>query len=109
MRRVFVCSPYSGDTERNTRLARELCLAAVRDEVAPFAPHLLYPQFLTDTVPSDREAGIDAGIAFLRTCSEVWVYDRLGVSRGMLREIAEAEAQSIPVVRMPRPFWDVLP
>ena len=43
---VYVCSPYSGDVEKNTARARSFCWCAVVKRAIPVAPHLLFPQFM---------------------------------------------------------------
>lgn len=96
MIRVFVCSPYAarGDNSiaDNTVLAKRLCRALIDSYIAPFAPHLLYPQILEEAIAGERELGIQCGTAFISACHEVWVYDRLGISDGMQREIEHARS-----------------
>jgi hypothetical protein len=41
---------------------------------APFIPHLLYTQWLDDSKPAERQMGIDAGLAFLEACDEMWIF-----------------------------------
>ena len=51
-KRIFICSPYSGTKEEianNVRIAQALCRIVIDKGHYPFAPHLLYPQFLVDT------------------------------------------------------------
>lgn len=99
MRLVIVESPYAGDIERNTRYAR----AAVRDSLArgeaPVASHLLYtqPGVLRDEEPTERQWGIDAGLAWGAVAAATVVYTDLGVSRGMQYGIANAKAAGRPV------------
>lgn len=96
MNRVFICSRYRADTEagilENIANARAACLACTKAGHAPFAPHLLYPQYLSDIDEQEREAGIQAGIKFLEVCDEVWVVTTNDgtISNGMLREIENA-------------------
>ena len=90
MKRVFICSRYAGNVERNITIAKRLCRMAVDDGAAPFAPHLLYPQFLEDDDPADRMKGIGCGLAFMAVCDEVWVYTGDGISSGMEHEISHA-------------------
>lgn len=97
MKRVFICSPYRGDTARNTDIARALCHQAIRMGFAPFAPHLLYPQFLDEQNAAERKAGMAAGMKFLATCEQLWVWKQLGVTEGMLEEMNLAEHLSIEV------------
>ena len=43
--RVYICSPYSGNTQSNTTKARLYCRLAYDQGFVPIAPHLYYPQF----------------------------------------------------------------
>ena len=55
---VYICSPFAGDMERNTQRARRYSRFAVRNGAIPFAPHLLFPQFLDDGKPAERAIGM---------------------------------------------------
>ena len=85
MRRVILESPYAGNIDRNIEYAR----AAVNDSLmrgeAPIASHLLYTQdgVLDDTVPNERQLGIDAGHAWMEAAEAVVFYVDLGMSKGM--------------------------
>lgn len=101
MRRVFIASPYAGDTDRNVSYAK----AAMHDSLwwageAPFVPHLLYPQVLNDATEKGREQGIKAAGAWLRPhlVDALVVYADLGVSPGMVDEMALARARGIPIL-----------
>jgi hypothetical protein len=100
MKRIFVCSPYSGDVTANVKFAQEACLDVIRTGNAPYAPHLYLPQILDDNNEEERNTGINSGIAFLEMCDEVWVYlpKDTNISRGMRKEISIAIASAIPVV-----------
>jgi nucleoside 2-deoxyribosyltransferase len=100
MKRIFVCSPFAGDTKNNVLVAQRLCLKAMTAGHAPFAPHLLYPGFMDDAVPAHREAGIACGLAYLETCDEIWAYVGSGISSGMRREIELATALGKPVIHL---------
>jgi hypothetical protein len=82
----------------NTALCERLCLEVSILGYAPFAPHLLYPRFLRDSDPADREAGIEAGLAWMKVCDEVWVYRRFGLSVGMRHEMVAASGMNKPIV-----------
>ena len=100
-KRVFVCSPLRGDYEANTRKARGFCLAVMVAGHVPYAPHLLFTQFLDDTKADEREAGILMGLFELSRCDELWAFiPASGPSEGMAKEIAFAERNQIPVVRI---------
>ena len=100
MKRVFICSPYAGDIEKNVQTAERLCRHAVDMGCAPFAPHLLFTRFLNDADPDQRQTGIACGLAYMAVCDEVWVYGGQGVSAGMRHEIAHARDLGKPVVAM---------
>lgn len=89
MKTVFVCSPFGGNAE-NATLAKRLCASLVRYGFAPFAPHLLYPQFLNEANKRGRELGIECGLAWLDTCDMVFVY-RGEITPGMQIEINRAK------------------
>jgi hypothetical protein len=87
---VYICSPYSGNAEQNTKAARNYCRFAVDMGYIPIAPHLLYPQFLNDTNLNERRLGLFFGIVLLSKCAEVWVFGRT-ISSGMEAEIKRAK------------------
>lgn len=95
MKLVYIASPYAGDIERNTKMAIEYCRYAASCGVVPVAVHLLYPLFLQENNPAEREQGIKMGLRMLAACEELWAFgDR--ISEGMRREIAEAESWVFP-------------
>lgn len=99
MRRVIVESPYAGDVELNRVYAR----ACVRDSLsrgeAPIASHLLYtqPGVLRDEVPSERQWGIDAGLAWGEVADATVVYADRGISPGMEYGIIRAVLEGRPI------------
>lgn len=86
---IYVCSPYAGDVENNTAAARRYCRFAVESGFIPIAPHLLFPQFLDDDNPKERELGLFFGNALLSKCAELWVFGD-HISKGMKAEIRRA-------------------
>ena len=91
---VYICSPYSGDVERNTRAARNYSRYAVDKGYIPLAPHLLFPQFLQEDKPWERQLGLLFGNALMSKCSEVWVFGS-HISPGMETEIKRARWKNI--------------
>ena len=87
---AYICSPYSGDVVGNVAAARRYCRFAVDKGFIPIAPHLLYPQFLNDDDPSERELGLFFGNALMSKCAEVWVFGSR-ISSGMEAEIKRAK------------------
>lgn len=90
MKKVFICSPYAGDIERNIEIARNMCREAIDEGYAPFAPHLHYPGIVDDTDEYERAVGIACGLSFMTACDEVWAYIGSGYSRGMTQELTHA-------------------
>ena len=87
---VYICSPYSGDVEGNVAAARRYSRFAVEQGYIPIAPHLLFPQFLDDSRPDERELGLFFGNALMSKCLEVWVFGSR-ISSGMESEIKRAK------------------
>lgn len=52
---VYICSPFSGNIERNIKAARAYSRFAVDKGCLPIAPHLLFPQFLNDSDQFERK------------------------------------------------------
>ncbi len=95
---VFICSPFAGDTEKNIRRAQGYSRFAVSRNCIPFAPHLLFPQFLDDEDRSQRELGLFFGMVFLAKCHEMWVFSVCNkISKGMAIEIEKASQRKIPI------------
>lgn len=86
---VYICSPFSGDVEKNIKAARRYSRFAVDSGYIPIAPHLLFPQFLDDDDPHERELGLFFGNALMSKCSEVWVFGD-NISSSMAAEIKRA-------------------
>lgn len=87
---VYICSPFSGDVRENKRRARSYSRYAVKKGYLPITPHLLYPQFLDDENPDEREVGMYMGLILMTKCVEVWVFGKER-SQGMQREIKYAK------------------
>ena len=86
---VYICSPFSGDTETNLKNARRYSRFALDQGYLPIAPHLLFPQFMDDSVQEDRDLALRMNIILLTKCAELWAFgDR--ISKGMSIEIARA-------------------
>ena len=93
---VYICSPFAEDTERNTEKARQYCRFAVRSACIPLAPHLLFPQFMDDTVAAERSLAMFMDMVLLGRCEQVWVFGSR-ISAGMAAEIEKAEKRNMPV------------
>lgn len=93
---VYICSPLSGDIAGNTERARKYCRFALDKGQIPLAPHLMFPQFLDDEDPEERELALFMDVILLGKCSELWVFGDV-VSEGMAAEIAVATKRRQPI------------
>ena len=93
---AYICSPYCGDVEANVALARRMCAAAVARRRVPIAPHLLFPRFMSDHDPAERELAMFMNRILLSKCEEVWVYAPC-ISPGRKQEACWARRLDIPV------------
>ena len=98
MKKVYICSPYRGDVETNVQNARKYCRAAVELSCLPIAPHLLFPQFLDDDNPRERERGMIIAHELIFMCDELWAFGLDNPSEGMGKEICWAEGAGVPVL-----------
>ncbi len=96
---VYICSPYAGNVEANIENARRYCRYAVEAGCMPVAPHLLYPQFMDDGNPCERDAALKFGIVLLSRCAELWWFGNR-ISSGMRGEIEFAKRKGIPVIHI---------
>ena len=86
---VYICSPLAGDIEANQAAARRYCRFAVDTGYIPIAPHLLFPQFMNDADPHERNLAMFMDTVLLTKCAELWVFGRK-MSRGMSIELEKA-------------------
>ena len=93
---VYIASPYAGDVA----FAKAACRYAAAKGYTPVAVHLMYPQFLDDRVPKEREAGLKMGRRVLAACEEIWLCGER-MSAGMKAEEAEAKRLGIPIRKVP--------
>ena len=94
---VYICSPYRGDYEKNAERAVGYAASAFAMGYIPIAPHIYFPQFLSDDVPGEREAALEAGLQLLLACSEIWVFGIEKPSEGMRLEMDLAAKRGIPI------------
>lgn len=93
---VFICSPFAGDVAGNTEKARSYSRFAVTRNCIPVAPHLLFPQFMDDSDPYQRDLAIFMGLVLLSKCLELWVFGET-VTAGMSVELAKAKQRDIRI------------
>ena len=91
---VYICSAYAGDVEKNTALAKRYCRLAMEYGVIPIAPHLLFPQFLSEG--RERELAIYMDLRVLDRCDELWICGDV-ITKGMKAELEHALKRGMPV------------
>lgn len=105
---VYICSPFRGDVESNTTKTREFCRFALENGQIPLAPHLMFPQFMSDENQEERDLALFMDIVLMGKCQEVWVLaDR--ISEGMEAEITKAKKRRQPVRYFNGGFEEVFP
>lgn len=118
-KKVYICHPYTaGITVENIERVKTICQSVVEknksivnynsdarlhkyeywDIIVPIAPHLLFPEFMSEPTLG-REVAMDFCKALLLGCDELWVFcdTPQGVSAGMREEISFAGDEGIPI------------
>lgn len=93
---VYICSPYSGDIERNTENARRYSRFAVDQHCLPITPHIYFTQFMNDTIPDERETALFMNLVLMSKCAELWVFGDV-ISKGMKAEIDRAKRKHMKI------------
>ena len=96
MNKVFICSPYRGNIEENTKSAQFFSKIIIGTGRVPVAPHLYFPQFLNEENPHERMNGIEMGLELMNVCDEVYVFG-FTITEGMKFELEHAKKKRIPV------------
>ena len=91
---VYICSPYSGDVEKNTEMARRYSRYAIDKGFIPITPHLWLPGILSEA--TERELAISIDLRLLELTEELWICGDV-ISEGMKQEIAHARELRLPV------------
>jgi len=103
---VYICSPFSGDTEGNIKRAQDFCRFALEKGNIPLAPHLMFPQFMDDNNEKERDLAIFMDIILMGKCQEVWVLGDV-ISRGMNIEIEKAKKRRQQIRYFNKDFEEV--
>ena len=93
---VYICSPLSGDMDRNQEAARRYCRFAVDSGYIPIAPHIYFPQFMNENSIKERNLALFMDIVLLSKCAELWVFGDT-ISKGMSMEIEKAKRKGQPI------------
>lgn len=102
MLRVMIESPYKATPGRSIEDNLVFLDSAMRDSLrrgeAPFAMHLVYPRYLDDLDPKQRDHGILCGLTWAECADLVAVYCDHGITPGMALAMEWADSAGIPVV-----------
>ena len=93
---VYICSPYSGETNRNIENARKYSRYAVDNGYLPITPHIYFTQFMDDSDPAERRTALRMNNILMSKCRELWVFGSV-ISKGMKAEIAFAKCKMIKI------------
>lgn len=93
---VYICSPYSGNTEKNTENARKYSRFAVDCHYLPITPHIYFTQFMNDNIPEERDIAIFMNWVLMSKCEQLWVFDD-NISTGMKTEIDRAKRKHMKI------------
>jgi len=93
---VYICSPYAGEVETNVTKAKKFSRFAVNKMCIPLTPHFLYPQFMDDNNPAERNLASHINYVLLGKCEELWVFGSV-VSPGMGHEIGIAKKRNMKI------------
>jgi hypothetical protein len=86
MIKVFVCSPYTFDPEKNIEKAIQYSRYVYKRNKLPITPHIYFTRFLNDSVKEERAAGINMGLELMDWCDMMWVFGK-NITTGMQIEI----------------------
>ena len=84
---AYICSSYRDNPRVNVMRARQYCKFAVIKGRIPIAPHLYFPQFMSEA--AEREKAMSMNFELLKLCGEVWVFGDK-ITEGMEAELARA-------------------
>ena len=90
MNKVFICSPYRGDTKKNLEKAIKYCEMADEYCKLPIAPHVYFTRVFPEEDWRARHVGMIWGKDLMQYCSEIWIFCN-ELTEGMIEEIAEAK------------------
>ena len=96
MKKIFICSPFRGNIEENTKAAQFFAKVIIGTGRIPIAPHLYFPQLLDEDDPNERMNGIEMGLELMDVCDEVYVLG-FNITEGMRFELNHAREKRIPV------------
>ena len=106
MKIVFVCHPWKGKHEFEEITKRICWHLAMKEDIVPFSPALLYNTFLNDDILEQRMKGITCGLNLLKNCDAIYIYKQKGTSDGMKAEENEAIKLGLEVKVFDKYPWE---
>lgn len=89
MQKIFICSPYRGDIEKNVKLAKFAAKIIINCGSIPIVPHIYFTQILKDNDQTERIKGIEFGIELMKECDSLWIVGTK-ITSGMEYELQTA-------------------
>jgi hypothetical protein len=93
---IFVCSPFGGMVH-NMRRAAQHCKTVYEAGGIPYAPHLIFPQFM-DEDKEHRTAALEMNKQMLEKCDAIYIAHDDIVTAGMDVEISYADSVDLPMI-----------
>lgn len=95
-KKVYICSPLSGNIGENIEKAKKYCREVSLKGFLPIASRIYFTQFLDDNKLEERNMGMVMGLELLKLCDEIWVFGDI-ISEGMKKEIEFAKKLNIEI------------
>lgn len=90
---AYICAPYTGDAEKNTKVAIDFGKMAHEKGFLPIIPHLLFPYLDDET---DRDEAMSMCLEVVERCDTLFVLSDV-ITSGMKREIDLAKKKEMPI------------
>lgn len=98
---VYICSPYSGDIDKNISNAEKFANWVYEIGQIPLTPHFLFPFIKKENDRKERSFAIYSGLELLRRCDYLFLFKtNKGITNGMQIELKYARNIHIPVVKI---------
>ena len=97
MKRIYICSPYSGNITTNTHIASLASRVVALSGDMPITPHLYFPQFLNDNNARERALGFEFNYKLMQDCDLMYVIGE--PTTGMQQELTIAYKLDLNIYR----------
>lgn len=97
MRKVYICSPFRGEVEKNIEKAKVFSKWVYNKGILPITVHFYLEEATgLSEEKGDRNELINLGCEMLLMCDECWVFGNT-ITEGMKKELEIAYNQNIEV------------